>query len=1056
MKPSSTRRVRMGRFLAVALTALLGMGCRAFSIDGATFADRSVLGRTTLTTEELDARTYVANDATLTSLESAMDRGIGADLNALDMTLQVRPQGTVTFLEMATSPRGALATGGFSSAGSSPYAALDLVALPAEVRNFFAMMIDPFRGVDASGVLPPTPPVPTPSAGPIGDFMQRAMIRVPGGRDLPGGIELSWDMPRATDPDPSAPVLVMRVVFHVDEEAQGWLLPLVVVDITHLALVLRIQPTLCSLESGGNCSHRRAVGGVFAGYTGPGTIEAAPDANIDLQFATDAESEAIVAVLPTCYTTPVPPGTCEAAQVGMFYAIDEIESSLRAISGVVGVGDALQRGLMPLAFNAGDFGTIDVGVAPVRVDPMGTSGLPPFTAPFGAAGGLWGDNAILGLSRDMTLTVPVGPTSTSATLGLASPNYARLVEFAPYFASEMRRIFAEPALRAAASRGVWTPSGVPAISRARFTSVTPVAATGSSSIGASFSWIFDADVDGIDDRLDHCPDVADVPLPDGSIADEDDDGLFDSCDNCPGFASEHRGDRDADGIGAPCDCNADGDMCPERPFDEVRGRGSDCTVPPGGAYDRYPRGTPLVDVDGDGIGDIADTDGDGLPNDCDADSDDDGVGDEDDNCPLVANSDQANSGGGSSGDACDPLCPFDGAVGCLFASGDWANLRVGRWFAGASPFTFCLGPGCRSMGRLDLGLGDDWKNPLGVTAIDVLEVATGAVQARFDGDVLEIDDAQLASITTIADLDGDEIDELAVGFPYATACSGQCVSGAGQVVIISPTTGRVLSRINGEHKGGNFGWSVASVGNVLLVGAPSERDAQNTIAGAVHLYDVSGIVAGRRTDTWFGTSGSSFGSALLAIDHDSNGTMEVLVGSSGATTSYGSSTGRIALRTVDGALLRTFDGVLAGARMGARETQMAAIPGVGLIASAPDAASGQGRAWFYPWSQSKPQKTFSGTTGERLGTSLAVVDADDNGSLDIALGVPGAFQGRGAVRVVSTAGSPLRTISANTGASLGMWLSTPGDLDGDGVGELLVSARDVGPRAVGTLVIHSK
>ena len=52
-------------------------------------------------------------------------------------------------------------------------------------------------------------------------------------------------------------------------------------------------------------------------------------------------------------------------------------------------------------------------------------------------------------------------------------------------------------------------------------------------------------------------------------------------------------------------------------------------------------------------GDQADADGDGLGNACDGDDDADGVVDSADNCPLAANSDQTDSDGDGLGNACD-------------------------------------------------------------------------------------------------------------------------------------------------------------------------------------------------------------------------------------------------------------------------------------------------------------------------------------------------------------------------------------------------------------------
>ena len=75
-----------------------------------------------------------------------------------------------------------------------------------------------------------------------------------------------------------------------------------------------------------------------------------------------------------------------------------------------------------------------------------------------------------------------------------------------------------------------------------------------------------------------------------------------------------------------------------------------------------------ADGDGDGRGDVCDncpetanpdqqdSDGDGFGDVCDFDGDNDGVPDDEDNCPLVYNPDQTDSDGDGFGDVCD-ICP---------------------------------------------------------------------------------------------------------------------------------------------------------------------------------------------------------------------------------------------------------------------------------------------------------------------------------------------------------------------------------------------------------------
>ena len=82
----------------------------------------------------------------------------------------------------------------------------------------------------------------------------------------------------------------------------------------------------------------------------------------------------------------------------------------------------------------------------------------------------------------------------------------------------------------------------------------------------------------------------------------------------------------------------------------------------------YTANSDQEDADGNGQGDACDVDidGDGRLNDEDAfpevsgewlDSDGDGVGDNSDNCPTVANAEQADSNNDSVGDACSADVP---------------------------------------------------------------------------------------------------------------------------------------------------------------------------------------------------------------------------------------------------------------------------------------------------------------------------------------------------------------------------------------------------------------
>jgi ferredoxin len=147
-------------------------------------------------------------------------------------------------------------------------------------------------------------------------------------------------------------------------------------------------------------------------------------------------------------------------------------------------------------------------------------------------------------------------------------------------------------------------------------------------------WFPDADIEGIADADDNCPNDANADqadndgdnLGDACDPDDDNDGVADGADNCPFDANADQANNDGDAQGDVCDPDDDNDGVDD---------GAD-NCPFTGNADQ-------LNTDGDAEGDA-----------CDADDDNDGVADGADNCPVTANADQADFDRDHIGDACDP------------------------------------------------------------------------------------------------------------------------------------------------------------------------------------------------------------------------------------------------------------------------------------------------------------------------------------------------------------------------------------------------------------------
>lgn len=214
-------------------------------------------------------------------------------------------------------------------------------------------------------------------------------------------------------------------------------------------------------------------------------------------------------------------------------------------------------------------------------------------------------------------------------------------------------------------------------------------------------------------------------------------------------------------------------------------------------------------------------------------------------------------------------------------------------------------------GGADLAVGAPYDSSVApyAGAVRIHSGADGSVLMTLNG--ANAYDLFGSAVAAIPDLDGDGIDDLAVGARW-TDYSG---TDAGSVYIYSGGTGVLQRRIDGPAIGTNFGGPIGPMGDVDGDGIADLFIAHFGSDDVVHVH--SGF-DGHRIVNLRGKRGDQFGCSVAALDDvDGDGARDLLIGARYHATSSGQYAGRVELvSTLAGTTLWTKDGTFTGEQFG--------------------------------------------------------------------------------------------------------------------------------------------
>ncbi|MFQ5748523.1 MAG: integrin alpha [Planctomycetota bacterium] len=320
------------------------------------------------------------------------------------------------------------------------------------------------------------------------------------------------------------------------------------------------------------------------------------------------------------------------------------------------------------------------------------------------------------------------------------------------------------------------------------------------------------------------------------------------------------------------------------------------------------------------------------------------------------------------------------------------------------------------------------------------------------------------SVAGLGDVDGDGFPDLALGAVQKLVRSHPA---PGYVRILSGFNGALLHEINGSSPRGEFGSSVAELGDLdgdgfsdFVIGARYDREAGPRF-GAARVY------SGKNAALLFFFGGDSaeeeFGQAVAgAGDVNADGTPDIIVGAPRDDTVAPDSGSAFVFSGRTGELLYILGGRSSGDRFGQAVAGVGDVDGDGfadIAVGAPLAGEhSEGEFHLFSGKDGTVLQSFTGNgPGASLGWSLASAgDLDQDGRNDLAVGAPG--EGAGHVYVFSGRdGAVLLSFSGDEMQSrFGAAVSGAGDYDRDEIPDVVVGAPRAGHGAGEAVVLSGR